>query len=113
MNTGLRHCLRNKLLPKKAEELSVEEQKAMYGAGSATLDQPTSMSTTSQFGQYATGMSGASDPQATISEDAAMGDSDLEALMSTPEPITSSNQVLLRNFLPSFQMKDLMLRMIR
>ena len=76
----------------KPRELSVEEQKAMYGAGSATLDQPTSMSTTSQFGQYATGMSGASDPQATISEDAAMGDSDLEALMSTPEPITASNQ---------------------
>jgi len=73
-------------------ELSVEEQKAMYGAGSATLDQPTSMSTTSQFGQYGTGMSGASDPQATISEDAAMGDSDLEALMSTPEPISESNQ---------------------
>ena len=63
----------------------------MYGAGSAT-DQPTSISTTSQFGQYATGMSGASDPQATISEDAAMGDSDLEALLSTPEPITASNQ---------------------
>ena len=76
----------------KPRELSVEEQKAMFGAGSATLDQPTSMSTTSQFGQYATGMSGASDPQATISEDAAMGDSDLEALMSTPEPITASNQ---------------------
>ena len=76
----------------KPRELSVEEQKAMYGAGSATLDQPTSMSTTSQFGQYATGMSGASDPQATISEDAAMGDSDLEALMSTPEPVTESNQ---------------------
>ena len=76
----------------KPRELSVEEQKAMYGAGSATLDQPTSISTTSQFGQYATGMSGASDPQATISEDAAMGDSDLEALMSTPEPITASNQ---------------------
>jgi hypothetical protein len=76
----------------KPRELSVEEQKAMYGAGSATLDQPTSMSTTSQFGQYATGMSGASDPQATISEDAAMGDTDLEALMSTPEPITESNQ---------------------
>ena len=76
----------------KPRELSVEEQKAMYGAGSATLDQPTSMSTTSQFGQYATGMSGASDPQATISEDAAMGDSDLEALMSTPEPITASDQ---------------------
>ena len=73
-------------------ELSVEEQKAMYGAGSATLDQPTSMSTTSQFGQYATGMSGASDSQATISEDATMGDSDLEALMSTPEPITESDQ---------------------
>ena len=73
-------------------ELSVEEQKAMYGAGSATLDQPTSMSTTSQFGQYGTGMSGASDPQATISEDAAMGDSDLEALMSTPEPVSESNQ---------------------
>ena len=76
----------------KPRELSVEEQKAMYGAGSATLDQPTSMSTTSQFGQYATGMSGASDPQATISEDAAMGDSDLEALMSTPEPISASDQ---------------------
>ena len=76
----------------KPRELSVEEQKAMYGAGSATLDQPTSMSTTSQFGQYGTGMSGASDPQATISEDAAMGDSDLEALMSTPEPISESNQ---------------------
>ena len=76
----------------KPRELSVEEQKAMFGAGSATLDQPTSMSTTSQFGQYATGMSGASDPQATISEDAAMGDSDLEALMSTPEPITASDQ---------------------
>ncbi len=76
----------------KPSELSVEEQKAMYGAGSATLDQPTSMSTTSQFGQYGTGMSGASDPQATISEDAAMGDSDLEALMSTPEPISESNQ---------------------
>ena len=76
----------------KPRELSVEEQKAMYGAGSATLDQPTSMSTTSQFGQYATGMSGASDPQATISEDATMGDSDLEALMSTPEPITESDQ---------------------
>ena len=76
----------------KPRELSVEEQKAMYGAGSATLDQPTSMSTTSQFGQYATGMSGASDPQATISEDAAMGDSDLEALMSTPEAITASDQ---------------------
>ena len=76
----------------KPRELSVEEQKAMYGAGSVTLDQPTSMSTTSQFGQYATGMSGASDPQATISEDAAMGDSDLEALMSTPEPITASDQ---------------------
>ena len=76
----------------KPRELSVEEQKAMYGAGSATLDQPTSMSTTSQFGQYATGMSGASDPQATISEDAAMGDTDLEALMSTPEPITESDQ---------------------
>ena len=76
----------------KPRELSVEEQKAMYGAGSATLDQPTSMSTTSQFGQYATGMSGASDPQATISEDATMEDSDLEALMSTPEPITASNQ---------------------
>ena len=76
----------------KPRELSVEEQKAMYGAGSATLDQPTSMSTTSQFGQYATGMSGASDPQATISEDAAMGDTDLEALMSTPEPITASDQ---------------------
>ena len=76
----------------KPRELSVEEQKAMYGAGSATLDQPTSMSTTSQFGQYATGMSGSSDPQATISEDAAMGDSDLEALMSTPEPITASDQ---------------------
>lgn len=76
----------------KPRELSVEEQKAMYGAGSVTLDQPTSMSTTSQFGQYGTGMSGASDPQATISEDAAMGDSDLEALMSTPEPISESNQ---------------------
>ena len=76
----------------KPRELSVEEQKAMYGAGSATLDQPTSMSTTSQFGQYGTGMSGASDPQATISEDAAMGDSDLEALMSTPESISESNQ---------------------
>ena len=76
----------------KPRELSVEEQKAMYGAGSATLDQPTSMSTTSQFGQYATGMSGASDSQATISEDATMGDSDLEALMSTPEPITESDQ---------------------
>ena len=76
----------------KPRELSVEEQKAMYGAGSATLDQPTSMSTTSQFGQYGTGMSGASDPQATISEDAAMGDSDLEALMSTPEPSSESNQ---------------------
>lgn len=76
----------------KPRELSVEEQKAMYGAGSATLDQPTSMSTTSQFGQYATGMSGASDPQATINEDGAMGDSDLEALMSTPEPITASDQ---------------------
>ena len=76
----------------KPRELSVEEQKAMYGAGSATLDQPTSMSTTSQFGQYGTGMSGASDPQATISEDAAMGDSDLEALMSTPEPVSESNQ---------------------
>ena len=76
----------------KPRELSVEEQKAMYGAGSATLDQPTSMSTTSQFGQYGTGMSGASDPQATISDDAAMGDSDLEALMSTPEPISESNQ---------------------
>ena len=76
----------------KPRELSVEEQKAMFGAGSATLDQPTSMSTTSRFGQYATGMSGASDPQATISEDAAMGDSDLEALMSTPEPITASDQ---------------------
>ena len=76
----------------KPRELSVEEQKAMFGAGSATLDQPTSMSTTSQFGQYATGMSGASDPQATISKDAAMGDSDLEALMSTPEPITASDQ---------------------
>ena len=76
----------------KPRELSVEEQKAMYGAGSATLDQPTSMSTTSQFGQYATGMSGASDSQATISEDAAMGDSDLEALMSTPEAITASDQ---------------------
>ena len=76
----------------KPRELSVEEQKAMYGAGSAPLDQPTSMSTTSQFGQYGTGMSGASDPQATISEDAAMGDSDLEALMSTPEPISESNQ---------------------
>ena len=75
----------------KPRELSVEEQKAMYGAGSATLDQPTSMSTTSQFGQYGTGMSGASDPQATISEDAAMGDSDIEALMST-EPISESNQ---------------------
>ena len=74
----------------KPRELSVEEQKAMYGAGSATLDHPTSMSTTSQFGQYGTGMSGASDPQATISEDAAMGDSDLEALMST-EPISESN----------------------
>jgi len=73
-------------------ELSVEEQKAMYGAGSATLDQPTSMSTTSPFGQYATGMSGASDSQATISQDAAMGDSDLEALMSSPEPITASDQ---------------------
>ncbi len=76
----------------KPRELSVEEQKAMYGAGSATLDQPTSMSTTSQFGQYATGMSGASDPEATISEDAAMGDTDLEALLSTPEPITTSDQ---------------------
>ena len=76
----------------KPRELSVEEQKAMYGAGSATLDQPTSMSTTSQFGQYGTGMSGASDPQATISEDSAMGDSDLEALMSTPEPVSESNQ---------------------
>lgn len=75
----------------KPRELSVEEQKAMYGAGSATLDQPTSMSTTSQFGQYGTGMSGASDPQATISEDAAMGDSDIEALMNT-EPISESNQ---------------------
>ncbi|MEK9738196.1 MAG: zinc ribbon domain-containing protein, partial [Euryarchaeota archaeon] len=75
----------------KPRELSVEEQKAMYGAGSATLDQPTSMSTTSQFGQYATGMSGASDPEATISEDAAMGDTDLEALLSTPEPITTSD----------------------
>ena len=76
----------------KPRELSVEEQKAMYGAGSATLDQPTSMSTTSQFGQYGTGMSGASDPNATISEDATMDDSDLEALMSTPEPISESNQ---------------------
>ena len=74
----------------KPRELSVDEQKAMYGTGSATLDQPTSMSTTSPFGQYATGMSGASDPQATISQDAAMGDVDLEALMSSPEPITAS-----------------------
>jgi hypothetical protein len=70
-------------------ELSVEEQKAMFGAGSVTLDQPASMSTTSPFGQYGTGMSGASDSQATISSDAAMGDSDLEALMSTPGPITA------------------------
>ena len=45
----------------KPRELSVDEQKAMYGTGSATLDQPASMSTTSPFGQYATGMSGASD----------------------------------------------------
>ena len=74
----------------KPRELSVDEQKAMYGTGSATLDQPASMSTTSPFGQYATGMSGASDPQATISQDAAMGDVDLEALMSSPEPITAS-----------------------
>ena len=42
-------------------ELSVEEQKAMFGAGSVTMDQPASMSTTSPFGQYGTGMSGASD----------------------------------------------------
>ena len=70
-------------------ELSVEEQKAMFGAGSVTLDQPASMSTTSPFGQYGTGMSGASDSQATISSDATMGDSDLEALMSTPGPITA------------------------
>ena len=74
----------------KPRELSVDEQKAMYGTGSATLDQPASMSTTSPFGQYATGMSGASDPQATISQDAAMGDVDLEALMSSPEPIPAS-----------------------
>ena len=74
----------------KPRELCVDEQKAMYGTGSATLDQPASMSTTSPFGQYATGMSGASDPQATISQDAAMGDVDLEALMSSPEPITAS-----------------------
>ena len=74
----------------KPRELSVDEQKAMYGTGSATLDQPASMSTTSPVGQYATGMSGASDPQATISQDAAMGDVDLEALMSSPEPITAS-----------------------
>ena len=71
-------------------ELSVEEQKAMFGAGSVTMDQPASMSTTSPFGQYGTGMSGASDPQATISSDAAMGDSDLEALMNTPGPITAN-----------------------
>ncbi len=70
-------------------ELSVEEQKAMYGAGSTTLDQPTSMATTSPFGQFATGMSGASDPQATISSAAAMGDADLEALMNSPGPITA------------------------
>jgi hypothetical protein len=68
----------------------VEEQKAMFGAGSVTMDQPASMSTTSQFGQYGTGMSGASDPQATISSDVAMGDSDLEALMNTPGPITAN-----------------------
>ena len=70
-------------------ELSVEEQKAMFGAGSVTMDQPASMSTTSPFGQYGTGMSGASDPQATIGSDVAMGDSDLEALMNTPGPITA------------------------
>lgn len=70
-------------------ELSVEEQKAMFGAGSTTLNTPTSMSTTSQFGQFGTGMSGASDPQATIGSAAAMGDVDLEALMSSPNPITS------------------------
>lgn len=71
-------------------ELSVEEQKAMYGAGSTTLDQPTSMATTSPFGQFGTGMSGASDPQATIDAAAAMGDVDLEALMSSPSPITAT-----------------------
>ena len=72
-------------------ELSVEEQKAMFGAGSVTLDQPTSMATTSPFGQFATGMSGASDPQATIDSAAAMGDVDLEALMSTSSPITADS----------------------
>tara|TARA_B100002052_G_scaffold15459_1_gene12325 strand:+ start:347 stop:2914 length:2568 start_codon:yes stop_codon:yes gene_type:complete len=75
----------------KPRELTVEEQKAMYGQGSATLDQPTSMSTTSQFGQFATGMSGDSNPESTVAGDEVMDDLDLEALMSSSQPETTSD----------------------
>ena len=75
----------------KPRELTVEEQKAMYGQGSTTLDQPTSMSTTSQFGQFATGMSGDSNPESTAAGDEVMDDLDLEALMSSSQPETTSD----------------------
>jgi len=73
----------------KPKELTIEEQKAMYGGGSA-ISQPSTVESASPFGQYATGMAGTGDPAATAAAAAAIEDPDIDELISSSTPITST-----------------------
>lgn len=75
----------------KPRELSLEEQKAMYGGGTSVTE-PSTETANSPFGQYATGMSATGDPHAAeISPAAAIDDPDLEALVGSSVPIQANS----------------------
>ncbi|HJL64175.1 MAG TPA: hypothetical protein QGF70_01190, partial [Candidatus Thalassarchaeaceae archaeon] len=73
----------------KPRELTIEEQKAMYGGDSA-FNQPAPTPSASSFGQFASGMSGDPNPVDSISIDDAIDEVDIEALINSPTPIEST-----------------------
>lgn len=73
----------------KPRELTIEEQKAMYGGNSA-FNQPAPTPSASSFGQFASGMSGSPNPVDSISIDDAIDEVDIEALINSPTPIEST-----------------------
>lgn len=68
-------------------ELSVEEQKAMYGGGGSVMTQSSATASASPFGQYVTGMAGTteSNPQSSVKEE--VSEIDISELLNSPSPI--------------------------
>ena len=70
-------------------ELSVEEQKAMFGGGSV-MTQPSATASASPFGQYATGMAGNIESNSQVSDEEDVSEIDISELLNSPSPIVST-----------------------